>query len=838
MKCGCFEERFADLYVAPNWTGWLSSTRRFLIAAAPLCTVLVVASVVLSGGCYLFAANTSGVRVHENLNVGWLFERQVYGTGELGSFDRDTSEAAKVEPRFKEAFMPSYDDSSWVSINLPHTWNAYDVSDEQPGYWRGIGWYRKHFRVASKYADKRIVLEFEGTNQTAEVWLNGKYLGKHKGGYTGFSFQIVPKFDSDNVLTVKVDNLFDPTLPPTVKTDYSFYGGIYRSVSLVITGTTYVSDMYWTTPKVTREMAATEFHSQVRNQSHRVMQLNLTQETIDPRGNVVDSVTNPITVDGGESKSVTQNSGMLNNPQLWSPESPNLYRIRTILKSGSDILDVCENPLGFRWYRFDPQQGLILNGVRVQIRGTNMHQSYPGMGNAVPKSRLVKDLEVAHDMGADFWRTSHYPHDIAMMEASDRLGMMVLEELPINKEIGNTEEYIANVSKMTHEMIERDRNHPSVVLWGIAGEINAPLKVSHQVVGTISQLYRQIDPTRPVEMHAPRGEEIAALVDVVGADVSPETDKLHALHPERAYMTAEYSAALIGRGLYGSEPNSEDSALVHHEDYLRQLNRRPWMAGGCIWNEIDYDGETYDPIVPHMVSFGVTDIWRIPKEVYYFYQSQWSTIPMVHIVGHWTWPGEEGKVRTVQVLSDQQTVELFLNGRSLGAKTNTADDGLAFPLRIWQVPYEPGRLTAVATGRAQEIKDERRTAGPAYKLVLESDLPTLLSGDPENLAYLTASVVDKEGVIVPGAHPTLTFTSYGPGELLEQSWLGRGTGLTWEAVDGRTRVAFRSTARVGRAVISVYSPGLITGRTSIMVGAPGKPDEMNYIDLDTKDELN
>lgn len=783
------------------------------------------------------AAGMSQVRIRQNLNAGWFFARQAHGAGELGSFDRDTVDAARVEAKFKDAIAPAYDDSRWDSIDLPHTWNAYDVSDEQSGYWRGIGWYRKHFRVDSKYAGRRIKLEFEGANQTAEVWLNGKYLGSHKGGYTGFSFEIRPQFDTDNVLTVKVDNLFDATVPPTVKTDYSFYGGIYRSVSLVMTRTTFVSDMYWTTPNVSEATAQTDFHSRITNESGNTLQLTVLQELLDPDGSVVDEVATPITVQGGQTKALTQSSHPLKRPKLWSPGTPNLYHIRTSLRNGSELLDVCENPLGFRWFHFDPQQGFFLNGKRLQIQGTNMHQSYPGMGNAVPKSRLVKDIEVAKDMGANFWRTSHYPHDISMMDASDRLGLMVWEELPINKEIGNTDEYIGNVSNMAREMIGRDRNHPSVVLWGIAGEINAPVSVSSRVVGTVTDLYHHLDSTRPVVMHAPRGEAIEGLVDVVGEDTGRETDEKHVQHPMRPYMIGEYSVALTERGRYGSVPNSEDLSLDNHERHLAELNARPWMAGGCIWNEFDYDGETYDPVVPHMVSFGMTDIWRIPKESYYFYQSQWAEKPMVHIVGHWTWPGEEGKTRAVKVLSNQPEVELLLNGKSLGSKKNIAGTGLRFPPRVWQVPYEPGTLEARAKTPGKVLSDQRRTAGPAFKILLESDTSQVISGNPESLAYITASIVDENGEVVPGAHDAITFTGYGPGKLLEQSWLGHGTGLTWNAVDGRTRIAFRSTPRSGRAVISAYSPGLISGRLSIEVTGTGKGDEMNYVDLSPKDEL-
>ncbi len=836
IKDWCFVEcsGFANPCLTPR--GSLKRIRKCIATAGSMWVALVAIIVLMNGGTHAVAAESGQVRNRQNLNAGWLFERQVHGTGELGSFDRETVEANKIEPQFLDAYRPAYDDSLWNHIDLPHTWNANDVGDAQAGYWRGIGWYRKHFRVSSEYTGKRIVLEFEGVNQTAEVWLNGKYLGLHKGGYTGFSFQITPLFNADNVLTVKVDNLYDATVPPTVKTDYDFYGGIYRSVSLLITGDTYIADMYWTTPQVNAAMAQTDFHSRITNQSHHVLHLTLTQQILDPKGTQVGSVATPLTIDVGETKVLMQSGGVLNNPKLWSPATPNLYRIQTSLRDGSRLLDVRETPLGYRWYRFDPQRGLFLNGKRLQIRGTNLHQFYPGMGSAMPKSRAVKDMEAVHDMGVNFWRTSHYPHDAVTIDTSDRLGLMVWEELPINKEIGNPDEYIANVSNMAREMIRRDRNDPSVLVWGIAGEINAPVSVSEQVVGAIAKLYRELDPTRPVGMHSPRGESVAALVDVVGADVSPETDAMHIQHPQRAYLTAEYSMALIGRGWYGMGPYSEDRALVRHEKFLRELNQRPWMAGGCIWNQFDYHGETYDPVIPHVVSFGMEDIWRIPKEVYYFYQSQWSSTPMVHIVGHWTFPGEEGKMQAVKVYSNQDEVELFLNGKSLGSKKNIPDT-LAFPPRIWQVPYKPGALKAVTKAGDKEISDEQRTAGAAYRVLLTSDTKKLISGDPNSLAYLTASVVDKTGEIVPGSHPAISFTSDGPGELLKQTWLGHGTGLTWNAVDGRTRVAFRSTPRSGRAVISAYSPGLRTAQMSIEVTAPGKPDEMNYIDLAAHDEL-
>lgn len=783
-------------------------------------------------------AADSGPRVRENFNQGWLFARQTNGSGELGSFDRDTAEAARVEPRFRNATEPGYDDSSWQKIALPHTWNAHDVMDEVPGYWRGIGWYRKHFKVDRRYTGRRVFLEFEGANQVAEFWLNGARLGVHNGGYTGFEFDVTAqvRFGEDNVLAAKVDNLYHASIPPTVKTDYSFYGGIYRGAWLRISSPAYIERANWTTPAVSAHSAVLAVDARVRNETGAARRFSLTHEILDPQGKVVATLSGGIEV-AVHATAQIRLSASIERPQLWSPDAPNLYSIRSTLRDGAQTVDAVDNPLGFRWFRFDPQRGFFLNGQRVQIQGVNWHQSYPGMGNALPNSRHWKDMRLIREMGCNLWRTSHYPHAPATMDASDRLGLMVWEELPINKEIGDPPVYIQNALTMAREMIARDRNHPSVIVWGIAGEVNAPQAVARQVVAEVARAYRELDPSRPVAMHEPRGEDIESLVDVSGLGADTQTDDKHARFPDRAYMTAEYSASLMGRGVYGGGPESEELACTRHEQYLRQLAQRPWLAGGCIWNAFDYDGESYDAVIPHIVAFGMTDIWRIPKEVFYFYQSQWSAKPMIHIVGHWTWSGQENRRREVKVYSNAPEVELFLNGRSLGVKKDEPEvSGLAHPPRVWEVEYQPGVLRAVARSSGAELADERKTAGSPRRIVLASDAAELRSGDPESLAYLTATVVDQDNTPVPDSSVPITFTSYGPGELLPQTWLGHGTGFTWNAIGGMTRIAFRSTARTGDAVISAYSPGLTMGRTIVKVTTPGKPSEMDYQERFAEDE--
>ena len=352
--------------------------------------ILIAAAAVALPGA---AAPAASPRVRLNFNGGWQFERQSHGAGELGSFDRDTATAGQVEARFRRANLPEYDDSEWQRVTLPHTWNAYDPTDAQPGYWRGIGWYRKHFKLEASYAARRVFLEFEGVNHVCEFWLNGKPLGGHKGGYTSFEFDItaLARFGGqENVLTVKVDNLYHDTVPPTVKTDYTFYGGIYRDAWLRVTEPVYLARVDWSTPSVSEQTAVLRILAQVENRTAAKRRVTVKHEVIDPEGRVAGSWPEEVEAAPGAGAEAAGETHSIAGPRLWSPDSPAVYTIRTTLQEGGRVVDSMETPLGFRWFRFDPQKGFFLNGKRVELQGTNWHQSYPGMGNALPNSRHWK----------------------------------------------------------------------------------------------------------------------------------------------------------------------------------------------------------------------------------------------------------------------------------------------------------------------------------------------------------------------------------------------------------------------------------------------------------------
>ena len=546
----------------------------------------------------------------ENFNSGWLFKRQAHGGGALGSFDRNAALGTEVEPEFLQASQAAYSDSSWDQIFLPHTWNAHDGSDEIAGYFRGLGWYRKHFILGEELRGKRIFLEFEGVNQVSEFWLNGKRIGEHKGGYTSFEFDVTEHAQfgpTGNVLTVKVNNVYDKNIAPTIKTDLTFYGGIYRDVWLRVSEPVYLSTVYWRTPTVSESSADVDVFAFVGNPDRHAGNFKILHEIVDAEGKVVGTDTSSIASTALSNNDLLQRRLRVTTPRLWSPDFPNLYHIRTSLIEDQRVWDSVEIPLGFRWFNFDADKGFFLNGRRLQLQGTTWHQSYPGMGDALPNSRHYADMVNIREMGCNFFRTSHYPHDPAVIEACDRLGLLVLEELFVGEEVENTQEYFEIQEKTAVEMIERDRNNPSVIMWGLSGEVDDPEK-SVDVVRRIFNKYREIDPSRLITMHDPRAEGVKEVLDVVGLYGTFERDdRDHQKFPSRKYLIEEYSAAEIGRGIYGMGPGSEDLACDEHEKFLNQVNLRPWIAGSVLWHQLDYDGEEYDSVIPHVLPFGMAD---------------------------------------------------------------------------------------------------------------------------------------------------------------------------------------------------------------------------------------
>ena len=768
-------------------------------------------------------------REEVRLNQKWRFCRQTEGHRSLGSFERDGNFGSRVEARFRNARDRSYDDSAWERIRIPHTWNNVDTEDTGPGYWRGIGWYRKRFCLSRDLRGKVLRLRIGGANQRAIFWLNGRKLGEHRGGYSGFEFDIGDAAvygKKENILCVRVDNLYDPDVAPTVKTDINWYGGIYRDVQVIVTGKPYLKMAHVRTEGV--ETGRARLHLDLAL-SHAAPKSVVEAVLHDAEGNAITEFEGPV---GKACK--TLKSAILEHPELWSCERPYLYRLALKVVSGRVISDQVEIPVGFRWFRFDPDEGFSLNGRNMKLQGTCWHQFYPGLGSALPRSRHRKDMEEMKEMGVNFMRTSHYPHHDEILRAADELGILINEEFPVNKEIGNPRAYKKNMRMRIDEVIDHHFNHPSIILWGLGGEVNAPFEISYDVARVCAERFRKLDPTRPICMHAPRGKAIGELFDVVGFGFggAEQTDaegtvahREHKRSPHLSIMALEYSMALTARGDYGEGVHSEEFGCERHEAYLRKINREAWYAGGALWHQFDYHGDTYDRVIPRIVAWGVMDHWRIPKESFYLHKCQWNPAPMVHILGHWNWPGSEGKTRMVKVYANGKYVELFLNGQPVGREEKNAEDLLRHPPFLFSVAYEPGELRAVAHFDGHEpVETTVHTAGDSYQLALSVDRAELAFTDEDALSEVTLQVLDLEGHLVPTASVPVTFYHTGVGELLEQCWPPFGRGRSWYTIGGLTRILFRPNGLPGSAYIKAYSPGLLQGRLTIKSIHPDDPD--------------
>ncbi|UCE19485.1 MAG: glycoside hydrolase family 2 protein [Gemmatimonadota bacterium] len=661
----------------------------------------------------LFFPSKQVTRRTLDLNQGWKFLKQ----------------------DIHDAFQEHYNDDNWEDVSLPHCWNAADVYDtrnindgyeEYHAYYRGPGWYRKYFSLDPSTKGKKIIIQFEAANQIAEVWINGRRLGKHIGGYTEFSFDISDQVnfgETKNLVVVKVDNSYDYNTPPHTA-DFIMYGGLYRDVRLHVMNNPYIQDVYITSPEVSEAAAKVWVATTVRNDSEEEADVVLLTNIVNTEGEICATAIDRRKIEAGSSLQIDQVSSTIQYPSLWSPEHPYLYSVFSTLSVDKTPVDEIETPFGFRWYSFDPDNGFFLNDRPLKLRGVNKHQDYLGLGNAVPDSLQVRDIEIIKKMGANFIRLAHYPHDPSVLDACDKMGLFVWEEIPLVNSIGG-EEFFENTKAMMREMVRRDRNHPSVILWGITNE-SAMRFANREQVPKIIQLLRELndiahqeDPSRlTVQAHNHlKDPALADITDVIGRnryygwyegsfeDFERVMDEEHQAHPHWKIIISEYGVG-SKRGHHVENPIafdfSEEYQIDFHEHYLRVINERSWIAGGAVWNAFDFGSFVKRGNVPRINQKGLCDMVRRPKDVYYFYQSQWTEEPMVYIVSHTQrfYQGPRGKSRKIRVYSNCDSVELFLNGEALGQK----EKHYVF---FWDVFLNAGenRLKAVAKKGHKIVED-------------------------------------------------------------------------------------------------------------------------------------
>lgn len=605
-------------------------------------------------------------------------------------------------------------DELWQVVNLPHTWNSEDPFDDVKSYKRGLGWYRRHLKLSKEQLNgKRAFLHFEGANQVTDLFVNSIMIGRHKGGYTAFTFDITDALNEtdDQLIAVSVNNAHDPYIAP-LSVGYALYGGIYRDVWLVITDNIHFdlsdygsSGIKIKTPKVSREVGTVSVSSGIVNDGLITQEVEITTQIINREGQLIveKSTSESLLSDG---KMNVEHSLKVDKPSLWSPDSPYLYSVLSILKVGGKEVDRVENPLGFRWFSFDANEGFSLNGQHLKLRGTNRHQDFKGKGSALSNEDHRRDMEIIKNMGCNFIRIAHYPQDPEILRAADELGLIAWEEVPLVNYMNIHPEFYSNSVNMLREMIRQHYNHPAVVMWGSMNEIflwgsnearigrQADTAYAHNVrkVATrLDSVIRSEDPGRysTMAMHMNTDYERYGIENIpqvasfncyngwyggVFEGFGRSFDRMHKRKPEQIIMISEYGAGSDKR-LNSEKTKRFDFTskyqIAFHESHLRQINERKFIVGSALWNQFDFSQPHTGGSLPHMNQKGVATWDRQLKDVYFMYKANWNPEPMVYIAEK-DWPiratMEANPSYNIYLYANTKSVDLYLNGKKLGTK--------------------------------------------------------------------------------------------------------------------------------------------------------------------------
>ncbi len=645
------------------------------------------------------------VREQLLLDPGWKFHLGD-ASDPKGDFDYGLGASFAKAGEAVGAVNPNFNDSTWRTLDVPHDWaveldfvNINDEDVKSHGYKptgrqfpkTTIGWYRRSFLIPKEDEGRRLVVKFDGVFRDCIVWLNGHYLGNNLSGYSEFSYDITDyaSYGGKNVLVVRVD-----------ASQYQgwFYegAGIYRHTWLIKTGPVHVAE-YGTFVHcdVANGSATVHAETDLVNQGTAEVSADLASFILDERGKFVTSAgTQEIAVGEGGRKTIRQELAVP-NPKLWSLDSPHLYSLVSIVKSGGVIADSVSTVFGIRTLRFDKDKGFFLNDQPVKIKGVCCHQDHAGVGSALPDRLQYFRIERLKEMGCNAYRTSHNPPTRELLDACDRLGMLVLDE---NRLLGSSPEMIGQFEKL----VLRDRNHPSVVLWSLGNEewIIQNSDLGKRIVLSLIQKLKTLDPTRLYTYAANNGnhfEGINSVLPIRGFNYMTisDIDKYRKDHPDQILLGSEEASTLCTRGIYANDTargyvcdydvNAPGWGAIA-EKWWSFYAAREWLAGAFVWTGFDYRGEPTPYSWPCINShFGILDVCGFPKTNYFYYQSWWSNKDVLHIAPHWNGQGKEGQMIDVWCESNCESVELILNGKSLGKKAMQVNSHLE-----WKVPYEPG----------------------------------------------------------------------------------------------------------------------------------------------------
>lgn len=631
------------------------------------------------------------------------------------------------------------------TVNLPHTWNAADAADDEKGFWRGQCSYEKTLRLSEEAEQKQVYIRFEGAYQNTSLIVNGQEAGRHTGGYTAFIFDITGLVHKgDNHIKVLVDNSFDPNVP-TLTADYTFFGGIYRDVELILAPKVLVAPDHFASPGVflsSPDGSTLKADTRLSNHTSSRIKAVLEQKLVSPSGEQAaiarTRVTLPPSCDRIPVSMVLKPAKV----ERWDVDSPVVYRVETSLYEagkGGKLIDRVTNPFGFRTFAFDPDKGFSLNGRPLKIMGTNRHQDYMGKGNALPDENHVRDVRLLKDMGGNFLRISHYPQDPLVATMCDIEGIVNSVEIPIVNTVTCSEEFASNCVQMAREMVYQGFNHPSTIIWAYMNEVlirppfsgktsesdkEAYYGFVRELARRIDGAIREIDPGRPTMIPCEanfkvyKKSGVGEIPDILGWNVykgwyggvfeefGTFMDRVHAAFPDKALIVSEYGADNDVRchSFEGEKFDfTEEYAVDFHKAYIKTILEKPFIAGSAVWNLCDFYSEERSDAIPHVNCKGLLTRDRMPKDSYHLYRAVLGKEPFIRISGH-DWPlrgGDEGDVQKVEVYTNAGAVSLKLNGKDLGIRE--AKEGYAG----FEVSFKNGKniLEATATKDGTALRD-------------------------------------------------------------------------------------------------------------------------------------
>ncbi|ACU04958.1 beta-galactosidase GalB [Pedobacter heparinus] len=750
------------------------------------------------------------------------------------------------------AKLPGFKDGKWRTLTLPHDWSIEGKFDEKNpakpeggGLPTGIAWYRKTFTLPASMQKKDVFIEFDGVYKNSEVWINGHLLGKRPYGYISFRYELTKYLKTgQNVIAVRVDNAAQP--------DSRWYSGsgIYRNVWLTATGKVAVNQWgtFVSTPSVSKTSANVYIKTQIRNKERVKAKIDVKWEVHDADGKVV-SATEMKDISLKDTLFEVAEFARVNNPKLWSVKQPYLYKVMTRVFVNKTLTDTYETPLGIRYFNFDAKKGFFLNGESLKILGVCMHHDLGALGAAVNVRAMERQLEILKEMGCNAIRTAHNPPAPELLDLCDKMGFLVMDEaFDIWAKKKNKQDYHLDFPEWhqrdLQDMVKRDRNHPSIILWSIGNEIREQFdSTGVALTRSLVKMVKDVDATRPVLSALTETDSAknfiyqAKALDIYGLNYNHKLYKdFPKNYPGQTLLPSETTSAFATRGFYDMPSDSirrwpkdgktkftdgnaawavsaYDNVSAYwgstHEETWKEAKKYAHVPGIFVWSGFDFLGEPIPYPWPARSSYyGIIDLAGFPKDAYYMYQSEWTSKPVLHLFPHWNWtPGK--KIDVWAYYNNADEVELFLNGKSLGTKSKQGEELHV----VWPVNFEAGTLKAVSRKNGQVVLiREIKTAGKPAKIELIADRTTI-TADGKDLSFVTVRILDADGNPVPDAANRVQFKLEGEGTIAGvdngfQASLEPFKAYYRKAYNGLCLAIVQAKTKAGKLTLTASSEGL------------------------------